>query len=502
MPPRGERSGDQEAADARAMLRDAAIITATRRDRRDGPPAEVAATVLRVVAEWWAEEARRVTDERRMGHKTTSAQLTQARAYLVGIAQSLDGRTDHPDNVWPGQSDDYNRLIGGDNTGEPIGVLSDIPGLQIKPDVWQGLRDKISAAADAMVLDSPEAQRAMRDQLAAAGLPIVGQETKQEESAPTMQFVDPAPAGALQRPRMSFPEVREHASVAGLNREHRSVSQVYSFSECGVRYALRDMDVPTWWNIGGTAAHAACAETLRGVTDSRGVPGTQYGPPSNDDTRAALWAQHFSLAIAAKVTEPGCPPMSQWRTANRGTEGYDWWRVEGPRLLSNFARWLDTRLQQGWRVAVSPDQFPMIELELILNVTDESRVIPVKAIPDLVLDRPAPDGTPQYLIVDFKAGGSEPVDTFQLGVYAWAVNAVLGGDEHFRAPATIDGEYVMLRTGESLPAPALLDLHSRDELEYRVVTMDRAERQGLYLVNRSRSCRTCGVADLCPVGPR
>lgn len=318
---------------------------------------------------------------------------------------------------------------------------------------------------------------------------------------PEVLFVDPtAPIGVHAQQRMTFAEVREHGMARQRGTDHRSHSQVTSYQECGVRYALDDMDqVPAWWNVGGTAVHYACEminQHMYQIPDASELPVSQTGI-------AELWETSFGRAISEAVATPGAGSPNDWRAAKKGAEGYDWWRVEGAAMVGRWVDRLRRLYAEGWRIATIDDR-PAIEISLpftILAAVDQHHGnVKVENIVDLIMTNDAGD----FLIVDMKSSASMPDSTRQLGQYGWALSyssAFTAGD--------IFGAYWMARDDGFIYAHASMDLrelHPWDEIEYLISTMDASERQGLYLPNKSKSdrfgCGSCPVRGLCPVGPR
>lgn len=291
--------------------------------------------------------------------------------------------------------------------------------------------------------------------------------------------------------RLTFVEVVEHGQARARGGDHRSVSQVQGYAECGVAYALSDLERPAWWLVGGTAFHAAAEEINRRAAQGKSMP--------SDDSPGASWMRHFTGAIAAQIQERPDVPMARWRTAAKGAEGYDWWRVEGEAMVLRYADWLRGMLAGGWEI-LAIDGAPVIEYETALDVDG----VKVVVIIDLALSHR--DG--RVLIVDYKAGKSAPSDTFQLGVYAYALYAAVEPfGRSFSSDPGVCGQYYAARKGELVGGTdrSLVRTHSWEEIAYRVHQTDRAEKAGIYIPNTSRGfggCGSCGVAEHCPVGAR
>jgi putative RecB family exonuclease len=136
------------------------------------------------------------------------------------------------------------------------------------------------------------------------------------------------------------------------------------------------------------------------------------------------------------------------------------------------------------------DGVPVLEWEYNINVGG----VQVKGFIDQAWL--LPDGSIE--IVDLKSGRMDP-DSFQLGVYAWAlVSSVVN------VRSKINGAFIDVRGDAKTDAVKvarhtdLLALHTWDEVAYRVTTMDRAERAGIYAPRVSTFCAACPVKHACP----
>lgn len=295
-------------------------------------------------------------------------------------------------------------------------------------------------------------------------------------------------AEPAERPaRMTWAQVREHAAGRRPRRsEKRSYSQVSSFEECPVRYALSDLDrTPCWWLVGGRALHFAMEAINQSTARTETVP---------LDTRTPdLWRGSLNRAIAGAMTESGMSDVTTWHAAGKGSEGYDWWRVNGAVMVDNWIRRLTRLHAAGWRVLVI-NGVPAVEWEITIDVDG----VPLVQIIDLVMHNPA---TGELCVVDAKGGKSAPSDPRQPGQYAHAVARMLGVDEFVK----ISAAWWMARTDEIIMVDDPRGEVPWDDVVYETVTMDAAEKAGHFLPIRQYAyggCRTCRVNALCPAGPR
>lgn len=299
------------------------------------------------------------------------------------------------------------------------------------------------------------------------------------------------------RMRLTAAQVREHGLARQRGALHRSVSQVQGHADCGTRAALSDMEIPAWWNVGGKAFHACAEEINRSVAEDQanGFTGDGQGDAA---TQAARWTKHFDAQIVEQCAATPEHHPDTWRAASKGSEHYDWWRVEGPVMAQKYVMWLAGMIAEGWRIATTPLGVPIVEFPMELNVGLQ---VPNLSIIDLALCRDAgigagraPSQVDEVLIVDLKAGSSAPKDTFQLGVYGWCALAA-GIARH---PMQVRGAYYRARRGEMTAPLPVLDLHPWPDVVQRYRDHDLIERQGIYPPNVTNFCGGCGVRDLCP----
>lgn len=263
---------------------------------------------------------------------------------------------------------------------------------------------------------------------------------------------------------------------------HRSVSQVESYSDCGLRYRLerREVDVkpqrPAWWNVGGKAFHAAVEDFERD------------GANAALSALQAFWRDHLAAQVVTQVQVTDVK-IDDWRTAQRGAEGYTWWLVEGEEMLRKYIAGRNERTHAGTldtALIATTEAGPMLEWPFELDI-------------DGVMDHGVIDQVRMqnghYVIIDLKAGKSLPTDTLQLGSYAHAVV------RHFGLPpsAPVFGSYYSARKGTYSEPVDMIARHPWEEIVYRFHTMDNAEKAGIYLPRVSPFCVSCGVSDLCPV---
>lgn len=267
---------------------------------------------------------------------------------------------------------------------------------------------------------------------------------------------------------------------------HRSPSQVLSYMDCPTRYYLERIEgqssVPAWWNIGGTAFHETIRWWETGLAD---------GHWSTPDATARKFELVFADELAKVIlANPNVSP-SEYRAANKGTEGRDWWRDHGPTMAADYVTGQDGREFSVLKLA--PDTLAL-EIGFTVNIGG----IDVKGFIDQALIH---NQTRAVQVRDHKTGSRLPDDPIQLQIYAIALRRIFGINapiwgNYWRARRTARRE-----AGET--SPMLIDVDAIEPIvAWRVREMDRADAAGMYPPRPSSFCGSCGVRGLCPaMGP-
>lgn len=271
----------------------------------------------------------------------------------------------------------------------------------------------------------------------------------------------------------------------GLPR-YLSVSQIETYGGCGYKYKLQKIDgiqeVPAWYNIGGTAFHATAEWFERQVFDGVSI-GT--GDACN------YFTQVFHAGIGVMQAKVPDVPESEWRAANKGTENKAWWLETGPKMVTAYVIAHQPGKDGQILDVVSPGiphGAPALELEFSLDVQgievkgyiDQARLYGWTAFSPL-----------RVRIEDLKAG-RKPTTTFQLGVYAHAMQRVHGIE------APIIGSYWVARKGERTADLDILKLWPWEAIVYRTHAVERARRAGIFMPVESSFCGSCSVRRECP----
>lgn len=267
--------------------------------------------------------------------------------------------------------------------------------------------------------------------------------------------------------------------TAGARIGRRSISQVASFAECGMRYRLERVDKvpqrPAWWSLGGTVAHEVVnsyeRHRLRG--EASGVSG---------DRAAALFAAGMRLQIE-KVRETTDLAPELWKAANGGKEDRAWWEDHGPEMIVNY---IDGQADRKAEILMVDGGVAVLELEHTFTING----VETRQYVDLALLHDTGDVT----IRDLKFGRAPGAGKLQLPAY---VVGLVDLDPSL-AERTIWVDYWLGRAGAATRAVKVNVGEARQRLSYELATMDVMERAGLYLPNTAAYCGSCGVHDQCP----
>lgn len=311
------------------------------------------------------------------------------------------------------------------------------------------------------------------------------------QPAPAQQFVVPTmiePPAVVRRDRLTYPQFLQIA-MSRPEPEHRSHSQVSGFAECAGREVLSRAcgGRPMWSNVGGGAFHKFVERWERALPS--GVP--------DPEAVESWWNSSFAEAIAEQEAKTPQFSRSTWYVANRGRENEDWWRVEGLEMCRTYVKATQddvNGMAPEMMLPVAPwrDGSPMIEWEFDVKIGGQKFVG--------FIDQIRHDHKAQRLIVvDLKAGSRLPNGPQQLIEYAHCLALMLGLDDAYR----IDGVFYSARNGTTRLYENLRRLETLDGFGWRVATMDRADKAGIWQFNASSSfCSSCGVNDLCPANGR
>lgn len=448
----------------------AAVIDATMVNGITVDPKLIEAAMMALV-EHWRAEAQIWEDSKRRGGIGTAKELRIAAGRLAAFAVGL--------------------------TTRPIAQINTIGQLE-------------QAAQDA---------RSIIEQVDPAGVDFAAiQEATEEENL--REMIGPLGANAIMdnpfvspsinaRPNITIPFFALTDLAAKLDaddlgrRERVSHSYVESYEKCSLAALLRDASRaghigaqrPGWSTIGGNAFHAAVNVVETAVISAQLIS-IAYAEE--------LWGHHFNVEIEAKRQELAGTPYadpSTWYVSNRGKEGYDWWRVEGARMLETYLKFHD----QAWRAAnqtlMVKDSTPCLELayEMTVRSIDGERGITSKGFIDRAIlslgDHPT---HPWHItVVDYKTGARDPISTFQLGEYAHALLLEMGlTDEPPGRP--ILGSYWLARKGIYTTPVPVIARHPLHELQYRYDAAMRGTTAGVFAPHVTNMCSSCSMIDYCP----
>jgi putative RecB family exonuclease len=166
-------------------------------------------------------------------------------------------------------------------------------------------------------------------------------------------------------------------------------------------------EIPAWWNIGGSAVHAAMESYDHG-DDIRNGPTGHLIPPFDVEL---VWRTAFADQIVEADEKE--PDRSKWRqsTGKNPPRSEEEWNEWGPIFIQRYVDW---RKRAPWTVWVTPDGEPAIELDVSGKLFGFSMEMEVKGFIDRVFHDPITDS---LWILDLKSG-SKDATIEQLGTYS------------------------------------------------------------------------------------
>lgn len=330
--------------------------------------------------------------------------------------------------------------------------------------------------------------------------PDVTDQLPTEEPAATAPVVSPfaSPKGVIPNPpRLTWDDINHAAAVLDPHLTS-SYSQVSSIASCGMKHLIGRMSrhgwaepaKPAWSLVGGTAFHKAVE-----VWESHG-----YNARSGLLDPKVVWLEAFNEAVEeARTTAPErYQDPHDWHAANRGKENYDWWRVEGQKMLNLWTAYMTPERRERVRVAqfaihgggvADVDYQRAWELEYHMALPNG---IVTHGFMDCVWYDVIEGG---LAVIDLKTGARMPQDTFQLGEYAHALVRVFGVNP---ALTPISAGYYDARRGVMVPIPGILERHPIEELEARHGMAANAKEARVFLPNVTNFCVSCGFEAQCP----
>ncbi|GAA2687731.1 RecB family exonuclease [Nonomuraea recticatena] len=255
--------------------------------------------------------------------------------------------------------------------------------------------------------------------------------------------------------------------------KHRSVSQLNSYSACGLCYLLKRVlrlpQSPAAWSIQGTAVHAAIEtfERSRRTADDETVL-NRY---------REVWTEKVEAALEAEGD------LDAWmKSGNKRPEkDLEDRFARGLDQVRSYLLWVQTDPLTVWTLPDSGE--PAVEVKF----REPFGGVEVLGFIDLIMQDPR---TGDLLVRDIKTGSKKPVGGFQLATYRWAVNDRYGVDCQW-------GDFWMGKDGKP-SAPEYLGRFTRQQVNTWYQMMDEAESAEIYIPNPGDHCRTCDVARHCP----
>lgn len=194
------------------------------------------------------------------------------------------------------------------------------------------------------------------------------------------------------------------------------------------------------------------------------------------------WADVF-MSTVLKVESGTGIASDNWRVGGRRTkanpdgENIAFWQAEGLRQVEAYIAWLD---RCGWEIATMPDGRPGIEWNGVVQFGGT----PVQFVIDCVYSNGE-----DLIVVDYKTGSRSPSGVIQLGLYASAMERMLGVRPKW-------GSFYMTRRGE---LEDLTDLSpwGVDYFEHAFMSMNSQLSLGWFAPNVSDHCGFCSFRDYC-----
>lgn len=274
--------------------------------------------------------------------------------------------------------------------------------------------------------------------------------------------------------------------------------------ECGLAYRLLSRDkvpeVPAWWNVGGSALHECARWFEMRIIEGMGTYAL------TDEASRSMWAEQFAGQIAALEAETPFG-RSQWRAANKGTEGEDWWNEVGPLMVRDYSAASAQWHADGWAILTVP-KGPAMELEMRMPIMGMAHGGELTGHLDQAWFRLDEGDTWEIRIRDLKSGRTLPCDTWQTESYTLLLRTMLaggldgaplvGGLDRVRFSAVFydarngkDGEVIDLTT-QNVP-----------EIHYRAGSVLRMHETNNYPANPRDGyggpCYLCPVRYACPI---
>jgi putative RecB family exonuclease len=457
----------------------------------DMPAQDIALAVLGALANWWHDESVALESSTKRADATNRREYRIAARQAAAIAASIRMHGCAGIDVEPAPTVPALSVCGAtyDSTAGELWTCS-LPSHPGKREHTMG---------DKHWFDDPDASASVTTEVAAylAGetdlpptlSPDPIPERTPEPVQPIVQFIDPPLSGAGPTTKaLTFADLAQPPSGEALT--HRSVSQLQSFADCGLKYRLQRRESvspqPQWAFIGGRALHAAIEEMER---QAARVPSDDWASVRSSLDLDQLWQTHLHREMSGTMQANPDWPMDSWRASARGAEHYTWWRAEGIDMLNRYVAWR-TELARDWAIARTPDGTPIIEYEFMLDVDG----VPVKGVIDQAWRH---RGTGQIMIIDVKAGKSKPDDDLQLRTYGQALVGV--GIAVLNGPDDWSGAYWQARKGALTEPVPVAAPGTWAEIHYRVHAMDAADRANIHLPRPSSFCGGCSVKHACPL---
>ena len=500
----GGRSHDKAIGEDRSHERIAACIEAA----------------MMELAAIWREEAAHVTAAGRKGHIGIAKEYTQAAARLAGFAVGLTSRPvtapplDDLAEYTAAEAEALEAALTKAGDSEVAHFLADVSAaLPAGDPVAAVFASPIPTSACAHPKDASSVLKDGSTRCTLCGLttrPLIDDQSEEQNLRDIIgslgvtatidhPFTNPGIPWLNQRRSVEVIPYAELPIIAAAlpPRGHVSHSYVETYEGCSLSAMLRDASRashvgasrPGWSQLGGKAFHAA-VELIERLALS--------GVTTADDPET-LWNQHFDAVVQEQLDALVGTPYADsatWYISNRGKEGFDWWRVEGAKMLGLYVKHHTPAWRANNPTFLLQDTTPVIELEYSMSIRslDGERGLTAQGF----IDRATLDLTTYSLtVLDYKTGAREPESTFQLGEYGHALLMAMSIPQE-PADRPILGRYWLARKGIYTDAVPVVTRHPLAELQYRYDAAARGTQARIFAPHVTNLCKSCSVVDYCP----
>ena len=523
---------DRNATGRGAVIAAANLAAANSIDPSQDTAAMVEAAFM-ALADHWIAEADLVAAAKKKGHVTLAKELRDAASRVRGFAVGL---TTRPSTMPPApacEHDAEHRSLRKDGsilcthcqtvidvpgnldevvaalpTDDPVrdafatyldpSILTEVPGQPGEHFEWTPPTDPAArfeaiatTTGDDLFTSPASEEQNLRDIIGPLGASPQSVVDPSPFTSPSVPWLNRRPVASLSWPAVY--EASKQLASSHDRRDHVSHSYVEGYESCSLSSMLRDASKhnligaqrPSWSQIGGSAFHAVVAQI-----EMHALAGVEL---------VADWEEYFEAAVKAQMEALAGTPYADhatWYVSNKGKEGYDWWRVEGAKMLDLYTKHHNSDYRSKVATFKIFDTTPVIEYpyEMTVRSLDGGTGITAKGFIDIArLDL----ATFVLTVCDYKTGARDPLSTFQLGEYAHALLSTMG-IAHEPQDRPVMGSYWLARKGIYTTPVKVIQAHPLAELQYRYDAAQRGTKANVFAPHVTNMCKSCSVRDYCP----